>query len=122
MFLLGVAYSDTDANHFYSLGEGVGGMTVSIGASSTATAASGGYTLGVGAGTHTITATGGTASNYNITTANGTLTVGKAALTATSLSIPIFDGELGLGTWQGIYVWEHRRHASSRRLLVHVTP
>ena len=46
----------------------------------------------------------------------------KAALTATSLSIPILDGELGLGTWQGIYVWEHRRHASSRRLLVHVTP
>jgi secondary thiamine-phosphate synthase enzyme len=44
----------------------------------------------------------------------------KAALTATSLSIPILDGELGLGTWQGIYVWEHRRKASVRRLLVHV--
>jgi secondary thiamine-phosphate synthase enzyme len=44
----------------------------------------------------------------------------KAALTATSLSIPIFDGELGLGTWQGIYVWEHRRKAGSRKLLVHV--
>jgi secondary thiamine-phosphate synthase enzyme len=44
----------------------------------------------------------------------------KAALTATSLSIPILDGELGLGTWQGIYVWEHRRHASTRNLLIHV--
>jgi secondary thiamine-phosphate synthase enzyme len=44
----------------------------------------------------------------------------KAALTATSLSIPVFEGELGLGTWQGIYVWEHRRKASTRRLLVHV--
>ena len=44
----------------------------------------------------------------------------KAALTATSLSIPILDGELGLGTWQGIYVWEHRRHASTRKVLVHV--
>jgi secondary thiamine-phosphate synthase enzyme len=44
----------------------------------------------------------------------------KAALTATSLSIPILDGELGLGTWQGIYVWEHRRKASVRKLLVHV--
>jgi secondary thiamine-phosphate synthase enzyme len=44
----------------------------------------------------------------------------KAVLTATSLSIPILDGELGLGTWQGIYVWEHRRHASTRRFLVHV--
>jgi thiamine phosphate synthase YjbQ (UPF0047 family) len=28
--------------------------------------------------------------------------------------------ELGLGTWQGIYVWEHRRHSSTRHLLVHV--
>src|SRR4051812_16830257 len=38
----------------------------------------------------------------------------KAALTAVSLSIPIFEGELGLGTWQGIYLWEHRRHPSLR--------
>ena len=44
----------------------------------------------------------------------------KAALTATSLSIPILDGEVGLGTWQGIYVWEHRRRAGARNLLVHV--
>lgn len=44
----------------------------------------------------------------------------KAALTATSLSIPILDGELGLGTWQGIYLWEHRRKASTRHVLVHV--
>jgi secondary thiamine-phosphate synthase enzyme len=44
----------------------------------------------------------------------------KAALTATSLSIPVLDGELGLGTWQGVYVWEHRRHASTRNLLIHV--
>ena len=46
----------------------------------------------------------------------------KAALTATSLSIPILDGDLGLGTWQGIYLWEHRRHSGARRLLVHVGP
>ncbi len=45
----------------------------------------------------------------------------KAALTATTLSIPIVDGRLGLGTWQGIYVWEHRRRGSTRRVLVHVT-
>ena len=44
----------------------------------------------------------------------------KAALTATSLSIPVLDGELGLGTWQGVYVWEHRRHSGARHLLVHV--
>lgn len=44
----------------------------------------------------------------------------KAALTATSLAIPVLDGELGLGTWQGIYIWEHRRHSSTRHLLVHI--
>ena len=44
----------------------------------------------------------------------------KGALTATSLSIPILDGDLGLGTWQGIYLWEHRRHSSTRKVLVHV--
>jgi secondary thiamine-phosphate synthase enzyme len=44
----------------------------------------------------------------------------KAALTATSLSIPIIKGSLGLGTWQGIYLWEHRRRGGERELLVHV--
>ena len=44
----------------------------------------------------------------------------KAALTATSLSIPIVEGRLGLGRWQGIYLWEHRRRAGARRCLVHV--
>ncbi len=44
----------------------------------------------------------------------------KSALTATSLSIPILDGRLGLGTWQGIYLWEHRRRGGRRRVLVHI--
>ncbi len=44
----------------------------------------------------------------------------KAALTSTTLSIPIVDGRLGLGTWQGIYLWEHRRRGSARSCLVHV--
>jgi len=44
----------------------------------------------------------------------------KAALTSTSLSIPIVRGQLALGTWQGIYVWEHRRRGSRRRCVVHV--
>jgi len=44
----------------------------------------------------------------------------KAALTATTLSIPIERGELALGTWQGIYLWEHRRRGSVRRCVVHV--
>jgi secondary thiamine-phosphate synthase enzyme len=44
----------------------------------------------------------------------------KSALTATSLSIPVMDGNLCLGTWQGIYLWEHRRRGSCRELVVHV--
>jgi secondary thiamine-phosphate synthase enzyme len=43
----------------------------------------------------------------------------KAALTATSLSIPISGGKLALGTWQGIYLWEHRDRGGSREVLVH---
>ncbi len=44
----------------------------------------------------------------------------KAALTATSLSIPIIDGRLALGTWQGIFLWEHRRRPRPRRLVIHL--
>ncbi len=44
----------------------------------------------------------------------------KAALTATTLSIPILDSVLALGTWQGIYLWEHRHRGQSRQLVVHV--
>jgi len=45
----------------------------------------------------------------------------KAALTASSLAIPVIDGRLGLGTWQGIYLWEHRRFRSQRNVLVHIS-
>ena len=44
----------------------------------------------------------------------------KAVLTATSLSIPIVAGKLGLGTWQGIFLWEHRHHRGRRHVLVHL--
>lgn len=44
----------------------------------------------------------------------------KAALTAVSLSIPIVDGRLALGTWQGVYLWEHRRQRGQRRCVVHI--
>ena len=44
----------------------------------------------------------------------------KAALTATTLSIPIIDGDLALGTWQGVYVWEHRRRGGPRSCVVHI--
>lgn len=42
----------------------------------------------------------------------------KSALTATSLSIPVIDGELALGAWQGVYVFEHRRAPHRRRIIV----
>lgn len=44
----------------------------------------------------------------------------KAALTATSLSIPILGGRLALGTWQGIFLWEHRHHRGQRKVVVHL--
>jgi secondary thiamine-phosphate synthase enzyme len=44
----------------------------------------------------------------------------KSALTATSLSVPISDGRLGLGTWQGVYLWEHRHGTTRRRVLLHI--
>ena len=46
----------------------------------------------------------------------------KAVLTATSLSVPILNGRLALGTWQGIYIWEHRRAPHERRVVVHIGP
>jgi secondary thiamine-phosphate synthase enzyme len=44
----------------------------------------------------------------------------KAALTQVSVSIPIVDGRLALGTWQGIYLWEHRDRPTTREVLVSV--
>jgi len=44
----------------------------------------------------------------------------KAALTRTSETIPVRGGRLALGTWQGIYVWEHRSRAHTREIVVHV--
>jgi secondary thiamine-phosphate synthase enzyme len=44
----------------------------------------------------------------------------KAALTQTSICIPVSGGKLALGTWQGIYLWEHRRRGSARELVLHL--
>jgi secondary thiamine-phosphate synthase enzyme len=44
----------------------------------------------------------------------------KAILTNVSLSVPVLNGQLTLGTWQGIYLWEHRRSAHTREIVVHV--
>ena len=43
----------------------------------------------------------------------------RTALTAVNLTIPITRGALALGTWQGIYLWEHRTHPHRRRVVVH---
>jgi secondary thiamine-phosphate synthase enzyme len=44
----------------------------------------------------------------------------KAALTQTFLSIPVSDGRLALGTWQGVYLWEHRHRGDARRVVLHI--
>lgn len=46
----------------------------------------------------------------------------KAALTATSVGIPVVGGRLALGTWQGVYLWEHRTDGRDREVVVHVGP
>jgi secondary thiamine-phosphate synthase enzyme len=45
----------------------------------------------------------------------------RTVLTQTTETIPIGRGRLLLGTWQGIYIWEHRQHGSRRELVVHVS-
>ena len=44
----------------------------------------------------------------------------KAALTAVSISIPVIGGELALGAWQGVFLWEHRHSPARRTLILHV--
>jgi secondary thiamine-phosphate synthase enzyme len=42
----------------------------------------------------------------------------RTVLTQTSIGLPIADGRLALGTWQGLYLWEHRKSAHQRRISV----
>jgi len=44
----------------------------------------------------------------------------RSALTQTSLSIPVMDGRMALGTWQGIYVFEHRSGPQRRNVVLHL--
>ena len=44
----------------------------------------------------------------------------KTALTQVQLSVPVMGGELMLGTWQGIYLFEHREHPSQREIVLHL--
>jgi secondary thiamine-phosphate synthase enzyme len=43
----------------------------------------------------------------------------RTALTAVNLNIPLRGGQMALGTWQGIYLWEHRKHGHARRVVLH---
>lgn len=45
----------------------------------------------------------------------------RSVLTATSISVPVSQGRLLLGTWQGIYLWEHRSRGHARELVVTIT-
>ena len=44
----------------------------------------------------------------------------RSVLTSTSETIPVVNGRLALGTWQGIYLWEHRSRAHRREVVVHI--
>ena len=44
----------------------------------------------------------------------------RAALTQTSLAIPVIGGRMALGTWQGIFLFEHRRHPHVREIALHL--
>ena len=48
------------------------------------------------------------------------LTNGSGVASVSTLAIPVIEGHLGLGTWQGIYLWEHRSLSSQRNVLVYV--
>jgi secondary thiamine-phosphate synthase enzyme len=45
----------------------------------------------------------------------------RTALTHTSETIPVMAGRLALGTWQGLYLWEHRTRGSAREVVIHIT-
>ena len=44
----------------------------------------------------------------------------RSAVTRSSEGIPVTKGKLALGTWQAVYVWEHRKAAHRREVVVHV--
>ncbi len=44
----------------------------------------------------------------------------KSALTSVSIGIPVMGGQLALGTWQGVFLWEHRHNPCTRKVLVHL--
>jgi Ca2+-binding RTX toxin-like protein len=110
-FILGVAYNDTDSNNFYTPGEGLGTLTVKVGATQVTSWASGGYTLNTTAtGTQTVQFTGaGLSSAVNVqialtSTSNVKLDVVNGNTLKTSVSATVtgpISTLIGLGT-QGL--------------------
>ena len=45
----------------------------------------------------------------------------KSAITATSIAIPVMQNKMALGTWQGLYLWEHRKHSGQRTVIIHLS-
>ncbi len=45
----------------------------------------------------------------------------RSVFTQTGLTVPVSDGRAALGTWQGVYLWEHRHHGHERRVLITVS-
>jgi Ca2+-binding RTX toxin-like protein len=84
VILLGVVYADGDANDFYSVGEGVSGVSVTSGAASTATGAAGGYALDLAAGAHSIVFSGGPLASA--------VTVAATLASGTNAKFDIVDG------------------------------
>lgn len=83
-FVLGVAYTDNNANRFYSIGEGRGDLVVQVGAASATSAASGGYSLEVAQGPVAVTLSGGGLS--------GVVTV-SAAIGIENLKLDVVNGD-----------------------------
>ena len=44
----------------------------------------------------------------------------RSVLTQTDLNVPVSEGHCALGTWQGIYLWEHRHRGSQRSVVIHI--
>ena len=44
----------------------------------------------------------------------------RSALTSTSEAVPVLNGKLSLGTWQGIYLWEHRAQSHNRIVMISI--
>ena len=101
-FLTGVIYTDSDSDNFYSIGEGVTGAGISLGAASTASATAGGYALQLGAG-----ATGLTTVTFSV---NGQTLGAQVALGTGNVKLDVVNGTrllassdlvLGAGVTQG---------------------